>query len=154
MQWRVLKQVPLQEVQERLVELENTYGSLSFLHAEFSKGRMPPGMFDDYIEWTNMNHAIRAYQEGEDFEYLAEQDIDLSLEEYSKITTKRLELLNNIVEMPANSINQLAQNSGRDVKNVYNDLQVLEKLGLVRLIKEGRNVRPESLVQEITILLG
>lgn len=154
MQWRVLKQVPLQEVQERLVELENTYGSLSFLHAEFSKGRMPPGMFDDYIEWTNMNHALRAYQEGEDFEYLAEQDIDLKPEQYSKITAKRLELLNTIVEMPTNSINELAQNSERDVKNVYNDLLVLEKLGLVRLIKEGRNMRPESLVQEITILLG
>jgi predicted transcriptional regulator len=154
MQWRVLKQVPLQEVQERLVELENNYGSLSFLHAEFSKGRMPPGMFDDYIEWTNMNHALRAYQEGEDFEYLAEQDIDLKPEEYSKITTKRLELLNTIVEMPTNSINELAQYSERDVKNVYNDLQILKKLGLVRLIKEGRNMRPESLVQEIMILLG
>ncbi|MHA2395010.1 MAG: HVO_A0114 family putative DNA-binding protein [Promethearchaeota archaeon] len=154
MKWRVLKQVPLMEVQRRIEELENIYGSLSYLHAEFSKGRMPPGKFDDYIEWTGMSHALRAYQEGESLEFQAEQDLDLDPEEYQKITPKRLELLDHLMKAQADSINELANNAGRDVKNVYNDLKILEDLGFVSLIKEGRNTRPEPLVQEVTILLG
>jgi predicted transcriptional regulator len=154
MQWIILKQVPLQDVQNRLKELENIYGSLSFLHLEFNKGRMPTVKLNDYIEWTGMSHAFSAYQEGEDFEYLTEQVLNLSPEEYRKITPKRLEMLDHLKATPANSINELAQNLGRDVKNVYNDLMFLAKIGFVNLHREGRNIRPELLVQEITLLLG
>lgn len=154
MQWKALKSVPLSEVQSRLAEYQETYGSLSLLHDEFSKGRMPPGKFQDYVEWTSMDHAVRAYQEGEDFEYLAEVDLDLKPENYSKLTPRRLELLDHLIEGYADSINDLASAVGRDVKNVHSDLRVLESLGLVSLVPEGRSLVPELLVYEITILLG
>lgn len=154
MQWKVLKQVPLAEVQSRLMEYEERHGSLSRLHEMFTKGRMPPGMFDDYVEWTNMSHAVRAYLEGEDFEYLADVDLNLSPADYSRITPKRLMLLDHLIEGHAASINELAAAVDRDVKNVYTDLMILESLGLVRLVKMGRRLVPELLVYEITILLG
>jgi predicted transcriptional regulator len=153
-QWKVLKSVPLTEVQNRLRDYEDRHGSLSLLHDEFTKGRMPPGMFDDYVEWTSMNHAIRAYQEGEDFEYLAEEDLKLSIEDYAKLTPKRLMLLDHLIEGHTASINELASTVNRDVKNVYNDLKTLESLGLINLVKMGRRLVPEPLVYEITILLG
>jgi predicted transcriptional regulator len=40
------------------------------------------------------------------------------------------------------------------VKNVYNDLRILERLGFIRLVREGKSLVPELLVQEVTILLG
>jgi len=153
-QWKVLKSVPLAEVQSRLRDYEDRHGSLSLLHEEFTKGRMPPGMFDDYVEWTSMSHAVRAYQEGEDFEYLADVDLNLSPEDYAKLTPKRLMLLDHLIEAHASSINELAAMVNRDVKNVYNDLRTLESLGLISLVKMGRSLVPELLVYEITILLG
>lgn len=154
MQWKVLKSVPLAEVQSHLREYEERHGSLSRLNEMFTKGRMPPGMFDDYVEWTNMSHAVRAYLEGEDFEYLADVDLNLSPADYSRLTPKRLMLLDHLIEGHAASINELAAAVNRDVKNVYTDLRTLESLGLVRLVKMGRRLVPELLVYEITILLG
>ena len=153
MNWRVVKSISLQEVQTRTAILKEKYGSLSHLHEEFTKGRMPPGTFDDYIEWTNMDHALRAYQEGEDFEYLADEDLVLSDEDYMLITPRRLELLDYLGNEPVSSINDLAEKLRRDVKNVYQDLKILERLGFVSLRKEGRSIVPEQIVYEITIIL-
>ena len=154
MEWRVVKSIPLREVQTRIAIFNEKYGSLSLLHEEFTKGRMPPGVFDEYIEWTNMDHAVRAYQEGEDFEYLAEEDMSLDSKQYEKLTPRRLELLDFLGMGQYSSINELADQIGRDVKNVYNDLKTLEELGFVSLVKEGRSTTPELIVHEINILLG
>ena len=154
MEWKVVKSIPFREVQTRTSIFNEKYGSLSLLHEEFTKGRMPPGVFDEYIEWTNMDHALRAYQEGEDFEYLAEEDLSLDFKQYEKLTPRRLEMLDHLGMGQYSSINELADAIGRDVKNVYNDLKTLEKLGFVNLIKEGRSLIPELIVHEINILLG
>jgi predicted transcriptional regulator len=154
MDWRVVKSIPMQQVETRMAILNEKYGSLSLLHEEFTKGRMPPGTFEEYIEWTNMDHALRAYQEGEDFEYMAEEDLTLNQEEYMQLTPKRLELLDFLGAEPVSSINDLAEKLGRNVKNVYNDLKILEKLGFISLRREGRSLVPEQIVFEINILLG
>ena len=101
-----------------------------------------------------MDHSLRAYNEGEDFDYLAEIEMDLTPEQYKRITPKRLELLEHLSRDRAGSINELAKLVGRDVKNVYNDLRLLESLGFVQLEREGRRLVPERLVYEITVLLG
>ena len=154
MEWRVVKNIPMQQVQTRMAILREKYGSLSHLHEEFTKGRMPPGTFNDYIEWTNMDHALRAYQEGEDFEYLAEEELTLREDEYILLSAKRLELLDFLGAEPVVSINDLAEKLGRNVKNVYNDLKILEQLGFVALRRDGRSLVPEQIVYEINILLG
>ena len=154
MEWRVVKSIPFREVQARVGILNEKYGSLSLLHEEFTKGRMPPGVFEEYIEWTNMDHALRAYQEGEDFEYLAEEEMNLDSKQYEKLTPRRLELLDHLGISQYSSINELADRIRRNVKNVYNDLKILEELGFLNLNKEGRSTIPELIVHEINILLG
>ena len=154
MEWRVVKSIPMHQVRTRMAILREKYGSLSQLHEEYAKGRIPPGTFKEYIEWTNMNHALRAYQEGEDFEYLAEEELSLTREEYTQLTPRRLELLDFLGAEPVSSINDLAEKLGRDVKNVYNDLKVLENLGFIALRNKGRSHIPEQIVYEINIRLG
>jgi predicted transcriptional regulator len=154
MDWRVVKSIPLQQVQTRIREYSEKYGSLSLLHEEFTKGRMPPGTFDDYIDWTSMDHALRAYQEGEDFEYLAEEDLALDSNEYRMLTPRRIELLDFLATEQVSSINDLAEKHERNVKNIYNDLKILEKLGFISLRREDRRLVPELVVYEINILLG
>jgi len=134
--------------------LREKYGSLSHLHEEYTKGRIPPGVFNEYIEWTNMDHALRAYQEGEDFEYLAEEDLYLKEEEYKLLSAKRLELIDFLGSEPVLCINDLAVKLNRNVKNVHSDLKILERLGFIALRREGRSLVPEQIVYEINILLG
>jgi predicted transcriptional regulator len=40
------------------------------------------------------------------------------------------------------------------VKNIYNDLKILERLGFISLRREDRRLVPELIVYEINILLG
>jgi len=154
MNWKVVKSIPLMQVQVRVEALTERYGSLSLMHEEFAKGRMPPGVFDEYIEWTSMDHALRAYQEGEDFEYLADEEMPLGSRQYEKLTPRRLELLDHLGKGLYRSINGLAEVVGRDVKNVYSDLKILEELGFISLTREGRRLVPELIVYEINIQLG
>jgi len=154
MDWKVVKSISLMQVQKRVDTLTEKYGSLSLMHEEFAKGRMPPGVFDEYIEWTSMDHALRAYQEGEDFEYLAEEEMLLDSKQYEKLTPRRLELLDYLGKALYRSINELADVVGRDVKNVHTDLKILEDLGFIALTPEGRRLVPELIVYEINIQLG
>jgi predicted transcriptional regulator len=155
MRWRVVKRIPLNEVRERVAAYVGRYGNqYQELSKEFESGKMTRDRFNDYVEWSSMIHALRAAGEGEDFDYYAEEDLDLTPEEFDSLTPKRLELLDYLADEHASSINELADSVGRDVKNVHGDLRILEGLGFIRLIREGKNLVPELLVQEVTILLG
>jgi predicted transcriptional regulator len=134
-----------------VAKYSNQYQELS---REFESGKMPRDLLDDYIEWSSMIHALRAAGEGEDFDYYAEEDLALTPEEFESLTTRRIELLDYLADEHASSINELSDKLGRDVKNVYGDLRALEHLGFIRLVKEGKSLVPELLVQEVTILLG
>ena len=154
MQLRVARTLPLGEVTQRVLELEKKYsGTLVDIPEKFARGQVDRGAFDDYVEWMGMVHAIRAWREGEDFDYLTEDVIELDWEDLMKLTPRRLDLLDQLSRRRAESINDLANKIGRDVKNVYLDLKILEGLNLVRLEKEGRNLVPELQVHEVTILL-
>jgi len=151
----VVKRIPLNEVRERVAAYVRKYGNqYQQLSKEFESGKMPRDRFNDYIEWSSMIHALRAAGEGEDFDYYAEEDLDLTPEEFDSLTPKRLELLDYLADEHVSSINGLANRVSRDVKNVYNDLRILERLGFIRLVREGKSLVPELLVQEVTILLG
>lgn len=120
---------------------------------KFNRGLVGRDVFEDYVEWMGMVHALRAWREGEDFDYLTEDVMELEWEEFSKLTPRRLDLLDQLSRVRAESINDLAAKIGRNVKNVYMDLKKLESLGLIRLVKEGRSMIPELLVHEVTLLL-
>jgi predicted transcriptional regulator len=155
MRWRVVRRIPLNEVRERVTAYVEKYGGhYQELSREFEAGKMPRDRMDDYVEWSSMIHALRAAGEGEDFDYYAEEELKLSPEDFKSLTPRRIELLDYLADMRASSINELADKVGRDVKNVHGDLRVLERLGFVRLVEEGKSLAPELLVQEFTVLLG
>jgi DNA-binding transcriptional ArsR family regulator len=154
MQLKVTRTIPLGEVTQRVTEIEQKYtGSMEDIPEKFNRGLVDRDAFDDYVEWMGMVQALGAWREGEDFEYLTEDIIELEWEEFSKLTPRRLDLLDQLSRVRSESINDLAAKIGRDVKNVYMDLKKLESLGLIRLVKEGRSMVPELLVHEVTLLL-
>jgi len=154
MRLRLQKRKTLFEVYERVRVLEEQYsGLIEDIPDNFAEGRMGQKEFEDYAEWLGMFHALRAYGEGEDFDYYAEEIIELDWEKTRQLSPRRMQLLNFLSESNVDSINKLSKAIGRDVKNIYNDLKILERLGFLRLVKEGRRLSPELLVHEITILL-
>lgn len=66
-------------------------------------------------------------------------------------TPKRLELLCTIRSKKPDSIKNLSEISHRDFKNVYHDVKTLEKIGLVRLEKNGAGLMPKVLYDEIEL---
>ncbi len=111
-------------------------------------------MVGAYFEWSGLVHAYRGYVEGGELDYVVEEMRELRSNEVALLTPKRLELLDSLASLRIESINDFAQKIRRNVKNVYQDLQVLRKLGLVTLEKRGkRNIVPETLVEEITFLI-
>jgi len=154
MQLKVMRAIPLEEVIQRVTVIEQRYtGSMDDIPEKFNRGLVGRDVFEDYVEWMGMVHALRAWREGEDFDYLTEDVMELEWEEFSKLTPRRLDLLDQLSRVRSESINDLAAKIGRNVKNVYTDLKKLESLGLIRLVKEGRSMIPELLVHEVTLLL-
>jgi len=153
MQLRVVRRIPMDEVTQRVADIEAKYeGRLEDIPDRFAEGHNDRAAFEDYVEWMGMEHALRAYSEGEDFDYFIEDILEFGGNELSKLTPRRMELMDQISRHRVDSINELAIRIERDVKNVYNDLKTLESLGFVRLIKEGRRLVPDLLVKEITFL--
>ena len=143
----------MDEVRKRVADIESKYGGrLDGIPDRFADGHDDREAFEDYVEWMGMEHALRAYSEGEDFDYIAEEITELGDDEISKLTPRRMQLMDQMSRYRVDSINDLASRIGRDVKNVYNDLKTLEGLGFVRLVKEGRRLVPDLLVKEITLL--
>ena len=153
MQIRIVRRIPLTEVIKRVDHYQKYFDkSLDEVSNQISNNSFDQETFDLYVEWMAMEHALGAYVEGEAFDYITEDILDMDIEDLSKLTPKRLELLDQMSRHNAESINELALNIGRDVKNVYNDLKVLESLDMVNLAKNGRRLIPELLVKEITFL--
>jgi len=154
MQLKVTRSIPLGEVTQRVAEIEQKYTErMEDIPEKFDRGLVDRDAFEDYVEWMGMVQALGAWREGEDFDYLTEDIMELEWEEFSKLTPRRLDLLDQLSRVRSESINDLAAKIGRDVKNVYMDLKKLESLGLIRLVKEGRSMIPELLVHEVTLLL-
>lgn len=153
MQIRIVKRLPMDEVRKKAVDLEAKYeGNIDEIPDRFAEGSISGEAFEDYVEWMGIEHALRAYREGEDFDYFIEEIIELDVKDLSKLSPRRMELMDQLSRIRVESINDLANRIGRDVKNVYIDLKTLEKFGFVSLIKEGRSLIPDLLVKEITYL--
>ena len=143
----------MEEVRRRIRELERKYGGrLTEPPDRSAEGWVE--RLEDYLEWSGMMNALRAYDEEGESEYYVEETWELPAEELSKLTPKRLELLDALSRMRVESISELAERLRRDVKNVYLDLKALESLGLITLRRRGRSLIPELRVEELTLLLG
>lgn len=147
---RVVRRLSLEEARLRIRAFEVKYRhGLGDLQDRFNRGGERE-LLEDYVEWSYVVHALGAHREGEEFDCVVEEEREVAGEFFSALTPRRLELLYEIPRLPVRSINNLAEAVGRDVKNVYGDLRCLEELGFVRLMRVGRNVVPELLVEEVT----
>ena len=152
---RIVRRLPLEEIGERVKSLERKWG-MTFDEFEelFLNKRLDRGLVDVYYEWASLVHAYRGYMEGGELDYTTEELRDLTTDELALLTPKRLELLYSLGGQRIESINDLARKNRRDVKNVYQDLQLLSKLGFVSFRKMGkRNIIPQTLIEEITLLI-
>lgn len=152
---RIVRRLTLDEVKGKLRQFEEEYG-MSFDEFEelFLSRKLNRRMVGTYFEWASLVHAYRGYVEGGELDYVIEEIRDLSTKETALLTPKRIELLYSLASLRAESINKLAQKTRRNVKNVYQDLKALQSLGFVSFRKRGkRNIIPETLVEEITLLI-
>ncbi|MEM3788446.1 MAG: hypothetical protein QXN95_01065 [Candidatus Bathyarchaeia archaeon] len=87
-------------------------------------------------------------------DYTVEEVKDLKPEQAEALTPKRIELLYRLATSRVESINDLAKKLRRDVKNVYQDLQVLKRMDFVKLSKKkGKAIIPETLVKEVSFVI-
>jgi DNA-binding transcriptional ArsR family regulator len=152
---RVVRQLTLEEVQTRIGNYEKEHG-VSFDEFEelFWRKKLGRRLMGTYSEWAGLVHAYRGYVESGELDYVTEEERELEPKETTLLTPKRLELLYSLASVRPESINDLAQKTRRDVKNVYEDLKTLRALGFVSFKKRGkRNIVPETLVEEITLLI-
>ncbi|MFB6209303.1 MAG: hypothetical protein ABEJ56_04175 [Candidatus Nanohaloarchaea archaeon] len=69
--------------------------------------------------------------------------IVLDPESYSRVATeKRIEMIEELRDNRFESQKQLAEQLGRDVKNVHQDLEILRKSGVIEMEKNGRKLAP------------
>ncbi len=64
-----------------------------------------------------------------------------------------MDLLHRLTSTEYASIRSLADDCGRDYKNVYEDLVALERWGLVDMTRTGRSVRPTPRISELRVRL-
>ncbi len=152
---RVVRRLTIKEVLGQIKDFEMKH-SMTFNEFEelFLEKRLNGQNVDVYFKWADLVHAYRGYVESGELDYVVEELRDLSQSEMALLTPKRLQLIYSLASLRVDSINELAQKTRRNVKNIYQDLQILRKLGFVVFKKIGkRNIIPETLVEEITLMI-
>jgi predicted transcriptional regulator len=69
----------------------------------------------------------------------------------STLTSEALELLKLISERAPGNVQELATLSGRSQPNVSRSLQVLARHGLLKMVRQGREVRPVPMAREVRV---
>jgi len=67
------------------------------------------------------------------------------------LSREALELLGVLLRERPASVGELVTLTGRAQPNVSRSLQLLAGLGMVRLVREGRDVRPEPVASAVTV---
>ena len=152
---RIVRDLTPEEVMERIRKFEKELG-MSFERFEelFLKKKLDAKLARTYFEWAELVDSYKGYVEDGQLDYTVEEIKDFNPEQVALLTPKRIQLLYQLAALRVESINDLAQKIRRNIKNVYQDLQVLSKFGFVKMNKRRRRaIIPETPVKEITFLL-
>jgi hypothetical protein len=152
---KISRELTSEEVLERIKAFERDFG-MSFEEFEelFRRRKMGARSAKAYSEWAELVDSYNGYIEDGELDYTAEEIKNFTPEQTALLTPKRIELLCQLAVLRVDSINDLAQKVKRDVKNVYEDLKVLNKFGFVRLNRRKRRALiPETPVKEITFIV-
>jgi len=103
---------------------------------------------DSFDKFREVFNRALAGETVEKEEYIAVS----SVEELNKLLSpKRIQLLNFLKRNKVNSVRELSEKIGRDYKNVYTDLKLFEKLGIIKFEKVNGNLVPKVLYDELDI---
>lgn len=109
------------------------HGSLDKLKQRVSRtGCRDPEMVDEYV-------ILDSLEKGAGYRY---EKITRSTEAISALTTRRIEILTYLYDNQPGSISELADNVGRNYKNVYEDIKTLSEKGLLTIEKVGKRRKP------------
>jgi len=152
---RILRNATPEEIEERIAKFEKEFGMSFEKFEELSfRRKLSSKLVKAYFEWGELVNSFKGYVEEGTLDYEIEEIRELEPEQAALLTAKRLELLYKLASLRVESINDLAQKVSRNVKNVYQDLKVLNMLGFVKMNKrKGRAIIAETLVKEITFLI-
>ncbi len=152
---RIIRNLTSEEIEEKIRKFEKEFGmKFEKFEEQFLKQRLDGKLARIYFEWAELVDSYKGYIEEGTLDYTVEEIKDFKPEQAALLTSKRIELLYKLAALRVESINDLAKKVRRNVKNVYQDLQALNKFGFVRLNKrKGRTIVPETLVKEITFLI-
>jgi hypothetical protein len=152
---KIIRNLTLEEIEERIKRFEKEFGMTFEKFEEHFLKRKPDAKFATvYFEWAELVNSYKGYMEEGQLDYTVEEIIDFKPEQAALLTPKRIELLYQLAVLRVDSINDLATKVRRNIKNVYQDLQVLRKFGFVKINKrKGRILIPETLVKEVTFLI-
>ncbi|MEX2701836.1 MAG: hypothetical protein Q6368_002020 [Candidatus Baldrarchaeota archaeon] len=147
-----LRRLEPDEVLAKIRIYELKYGNIENLGQRIGKGVATLNEVLEYLEWRRLLHAYKAYEEGEELDYVLEEIKEKDIDSLKKILTKeRLKILIVLGREEFESISSLARYLNRNIKNVYQDLIILQKNGFIRLLRKGRNVTPRLLIDQITL---
>jgi DNA-binding transcriptional ArsR family regulator len=152
---RISRELTSEEVFEKIGAFEKQFGMSFEEFEELSRKRkMSAGSVRAYSEWAELVDSYKGYVEDGELDYTAEEVRDFKPEQTALLSQKRIELLCQLAALRVESINDLAQKVKRNVKNVYEDLKVLNEFGFVKLNRrKKRALVPETLVKEITFII-
>ena len=73
---------------------------------------------------------------------------------FAALSKESLDILGTLLREHPATISAVVAMTGRAQSNVSRSLQLLAKLGLVRLVRDGREVRPEPVAKPLSIDLA
>jgi hypothetical protein len=152
---KIVRNLTLEEIDARIKKSEKEFGmSFEKFEEHFLEHKPDAKLATLYFEWAELVNSYKGYIEEGQLDYAVEEIRDFKPEQVALLTPKRIELLYQLAALRVDSINDLATKVRRNVKNVYLDLQILRKLGFVRINRrKGRILIPETLVKEVTFLI-
>jgi predicted transcriptional regulator len=144
MQTELVKSYSREQIEAERKRLEVKYGSVEHLNQKFSVQKCRnPEYVDDYMVWKSL--------EEEDVR-ITETIVINDLEIYKMMSPKRMEIIDYLSSHRTESIKTLALELKRNYKNVYDDIKALNKYGLVELVDSGKNKRPTTKIEHITLI--
>jgi predicted transcriptional regulator len=143
-QTEIIKIYSDQQITAELKGLEDKYESIDSLHQKLQIEKCSnPDLVDDYMVWKALK---------EEEVVISEKIVLKTLDIYSMMSPKRMEILDYLTAHSINSIKLLAQELKRNYKNVYDDVKAMEEFGLVELVNDGRNKRPVTKINTIKMV--
>lgn len=99
--------------------------------------------------------VIKTWESAGEKEYNEVKDVEVSFESIKAVkkalTIKRIQLLRVIKHKHPKSLRELSRMLRRDIKNVSEDIRILQQVGLVSIEKKGKSFMPQVRFDEIDL---